>query len=140
MGLVCVSHLVSFLLVFFDLLLDLALVSYRPLVPLDFIFLLLLLLEFLVNQRLHHLLLPLFMDFSLLVVLALKIGILIFSELFLDCSLVFLVLFAAAVHQLIDQGFLLLAVHRVVQHFFLSSFTIVSHLVLELLPVLFLLV
>ena len=79
MGLVCVSHLVSFLLVFFDLLLDLALVSYRPLVPLDFIFLLLLLLEFLVNQRLHHLLFTLLLDFSLLVVLALKIGILIFS-------------------------------------------------------------
>ena len=79
MGLVCVSHLVSFLLVFFDLLLDLALVSYRPLIPLDFVLLLLLLLELLVNQRLHHLFLPLFLDFSLLVVLALKIGILIFS-------------------------------------------------------------
>lgn len=48
MRLVGVFHLVSFLLVFFDLLLDLALVSDCPFVFEDFVLLLLFLLELLV--------------------------------------------------------------------------------------------
>lgn len=109
--LVGVFHLVAFLLVFFDLLLDLALVSACPFISEDFVLLLLFLLELLVYQGFHYLLLTFLVDFSFLVFLALMIGILFFSQLLLYCFLVFLVLLTAAAHQFIDQCFLLLAIH-----------------------------